>query len=154
MFSRFETRRIQTPSNLRKSGLLRFAAGLGLCLTMMLESAGAQSPTTTKLGYPSTRRSDVADDYHDTKVDDPYRWLEDDNSDETKAWVTAQNQVTQSLLAAIPQRDKIRARLTELWNFEKFGVPTQRGGRYLFTRNSGLQNQNVLLVTDSLGTPP
>ncbi len=121
---------------------------------MMLDPAAAQEPAPSKLAYPTTRRSDTVDEYHGTKVADPYRWLEDDNSDETKAWVTAQNQVTQAFLSTIPQRDKIRTRLTELWNFEKFGVPMQRGGRYLFTRNSGLQNQNVLYVTDALDAAP
>ncbi len=126
----------------------------GLFLTMMLDPAAAQESAQSKLSYPTTRRGDTVDEYHGAKVADPYRWLEDDNSDETKAWVTAQNQVTQTYLSAIPQRDKIRARLTELWNFEKFGVPMQRGGRYLFTRNSGLQNQNVLYVTDALDAEP
>ncbi len=114
------------------------------------ESFG-QSPQSK---YPTTKRGDTVDDYHGTKVADPFRWLEDDNSDETKAWVAAQNKVTFGFLDQIPARDAIRRRLTKIWNFEKFGVPTQRGGRYLFTRNSGLQNQSVLYVASSLAEEP
>jgi prolyl oligopeptidase len=108
----------------------------------------------TKLTYPKTQQGDTVDDYHGTKLADPYRWLEDDNSDETKAWVAAQNKVTFGFLDTIPEREAIRRRLTKIWNFEKFGVPTQREGQYLFTRNSGLQNQSVLYVTASLADEP
>ncbi len=108
----------------------------------------------TKLTYPKTQQGDTVDDYHGTKLADPYRWLEDDNSDETKAWVAAQNKVTFGYLDTIPEREAIRRRLTKIWNFEKFGVPTQREGQYLFTRNSGLQNQSVLYVTASLADEP
>ena len=75
------------------------------------------------------------DDYHGTKVADPYRWLEDDHSAETKAWVEAQNKVTFEHLAAIPERERIRKRLTQLWNFERYGVPFREGGRYFITKN-------------------
>ncbi len=101
------------------------------------------------LSYPSTRKSDQVDDYHGTKVADPYRWLEDDNSAETKAWVEAQNKVTFGILGTIPERAQIKDRLTKLWNYERFGVPQREGGRYFFSYNSGLQNQRVLLVADS-----
>ena len=103
------------------------------------------------LSYPATRQDDsVIDDYHGTKVADPYRWLEDDNSEETKAWVKAQNEVTSGFLKAIPQRAKIRARLEKAWNYERTGVPFEQGGQWFFNRNSGLQNQSVLFVADSL----
>src|SRR6188472_4486991 len=98
------------------------------------------------LKYPTTRKEDVTDDYFGTKVPDPYRWLEDDNSAETKAWVTEQNKVTFKFLETIPQRDRIRERLRTLWNYERFGIPFKRGSRWFFTRNSGLQNQSVLYV--------
>ena len=107
-----------------------------------------------KLRYPETRRSDHVDVYHDAEVADPYRWLEDADSDETGAWVKAQNDVTFPYLEAIPQREAIRQRLTELWDYERFGLPRQRGGRYFYTRNDGLQNQSVLFFAESLEAEP
>lgn len=106
-----------------------------------------------KLTYPPTRKMDHIDDYFGTKVADPYRWLEDADSPETKAWVEAQNRVTFGFLSAIPGRDRILARLTRLLDYEKFGMPYKEGGRYFFTRNSGLQNQSVLYVAESLSDP-
>ncbi len=106
------------------------------------------------LPYPPTARVEVVDDYHGTKVADPYRWLEDDNSAETKAWVEAQNKVTFAYLAQIPERARIKARLTKLWNYERFGVPFKEGGRYFFTKNDGLQNQAVLYTLRSLDAAP
>jgi prolyl oligopeptidase len=91
--------------------------------------------------YPPARKSDQTDDYHGVKVADPYRWLEDLDSDETKAWVEAENKLTFGYLNEIPQRAKIRDRLTKLWNFERFSAPFKEGGRYFYARNSGLQNQ-------------
>src|SRR5688572_23589563 len=84
-------------------------------------SAAADWPVS----YPPTRKVEQVDDYHGVKVADPYRWLEDDNSPETKAWVEAQNKVTFGFLDAIPERDRIKERLTKLWNYERFGVPQQ-----------------------------
>jgi prolyl oligopeptidase len=107
--------------------------------------------TAQSLTYPETRKDgSIIDEYHGTKVADPYRWLEDDNSDETKAWVKSQNEVTFSYLKAIPQRAKIRERLEKAWNYERTGVPFEHGGKWFFNRNSGLQNQSVLHVTESL----
>ena len=103
---------------------------------------------------PETRKADTVHEYHGTKVADPYSWLEDDNSAETKAWVEAQNKVTFQYLDSIPERAKIQKRLTELWNYEKFGVPFEEGGRYFFSRNNGLQNQSVYYWTDSLAAEP
>ncbi|HEU0038076.1 MAG TPA: S9 family peptidase, partial [Verrucomicrobiae bacterium] len=86
--------------------------------------------TTSHLRYPVTHHTDQTDDYHGVKVADPYRWLEDDNSAETKAWVEAQNKVTFGYLEKIPERAAIKARLTKLWNYERYGVPFKQGGRY------------------------
>ena len=94
--------------------------------------------------YPATRKSDQADDYFGTKVPDPYRWLETLDSPETKAWVTAQNEVTFGFLKQLPARDKIRERLTKIWNYERYGVPQQEGEMLYFSKNDGLQNQAVL----------
>jgi len=97
-----------------------------------------------------TRRGDVVDDYHGTKVADPYRWLEDPDSPETRAWVEAENAVTFAFLERIAARNRIRERLTRLWNYERYTPPWKEGDRYFFFRNNGLQNQNVLYTQPSL----
>jgi prolyl oligopeptidase len=106
------------------------------------------------LTYPQARRSDQIDDYHGTKVADPYRWLEDTDSAETHAWVEAENKLTFGYLEQIPYRQAIHDRLTKLWNYERFTTPGQHGGRYFFQHNTGLQQQNVLLVAESLNADP
>ena len=105
---------------------------------------------------PVSKRIDHVDEYHGTKVPDPYRWLEDDvrTSKEVADWVTAQNEVTGIFLESIPQRKDIQRRLTELWNFERVSPPSQSGGRYFYSKNDGLQNQSVLYVLDSLTAVP
>ena len=106
------------------------------------------------LMYPPTRKSDVVDDYHGTKVADPYRWLEDVDSPDTRSWVEAENRVTFAYLEQIPERERIRRRLTELWDYPKYGAPFKKGGRYFFFKNSGLQNQSVLYTQSSLTAEP
>ena len=96
------------------------------------------------LKYPETAREGVVDNYHGTEIADPYRWLEDDNSERTAAWVKAQNEVTFGYLNSLPQREAIRERLTELWNYPTQGAPAKRGEWYYISRNSGLQNQSVI----------
>jgi len=97
---------------------------------------------------PEAARGDVVQDYHGELVADPYRWLVDTNAPETLAWVDAENARTESFLASVPARDAIRARLTELWDYPKWGVPVERGGRSFQLRNSGLLDQPVLYVVD------
>ena len=109
--------------------------------------AATEAPAAGGLAYPTARRGDTVDTYHGVQVADPYRWLEDPDSAETKAWVEAENKVTFGFLGAIPERDAIRDRLTALWNYEKYGTPCKRGRRYFFSKNDGLQNQNVLYWT-------
>lgn len=106
------------------------------------------------MAYPETRTEDVTDNYFGTEVTDPYRWLEDDNSAETAAWVTAQNAVTQDYLSQIPYRDKVRERLTRLWDYPKYGVPIKVGEFYFFFENNGLQNQSVLYRSTGLDCYP
>lgn len=106
------------------------------------------------LTYPKTKTVDQVDDYHGVKVADPYRWLEDTDSADTKAWVEEENKLTFGYLEQIPYRMAIRERMTKLWNFERFTVPQQQGGRYFYQHNNGLQNQNVLLVAESLNAEP
>lgn len=95
--------------------------------------------------YPETRRdTTMADDYFGTRVADPYRWLEDDRSEETAAWVAAENEVTRDYLSQIPYRDAVKERLTRLYDYPKYGTPEKKGDYYFFFRNDGLQNQSVL----------
>ncbi len=119
---------------------------------------GNAAPTAqtaaAKLTYPESKRVDQVDDYHGEKVADPYRWLEQLDSPETKAWIEAQNKVTFAYLEKIPQRAAYKERLTQLWNYERFGMPVKGGDRYFYTRNDGLQNQSVLYVADSLDGAP
>jgi prolyl oligopeptidase len=96
--------------------------------------------------YPITRKTDQVDDYHGTLVADPYRWLEDDRSDETARWVAAQNDVTFGYLDRIPWREALRQRLTALVDYPRTSAPEQRGPWLLFARNDGLQNQPVYYV--------
>jgi prolyl oligopeptidase len=107
-----------------------------------------------QLTYPATRRGEQVDDYHGTQIADPYRWLEDLDSPETRAWVEAQNQVTHAWLGQVASRERIRQRLTQLWNYERYGLPHKRGGRYFYTKNDGLQNQSAVYVIDRLDGPP
>jgi prolyl oligopeptidase len=127
-------------------------AGVGLVAALL--AACAHHAHRPRMTYPPTAKTNVVDDYHGTKVTDPFRWLEDDNSPETRAWVEAQNKVTFAYLETIPARERIRARLTKLWNYERYGVPFREGGRYFFTKNDGLQNQAVLYTADALDAAP
>ena len=104
--------------------------------------------------YPATKKGDVVDDYHGTKVADPYRWLEDDNSEETKAWVAEQNKTTQEYLSKIPYRDKLKKRLEELWNYPKYSSPFKEGEYYYFFKNDGLQNQSIWYRQKGLNGKP
>jgi prolyl oligopeptidase len=106
------------------------------------------------LVYPQATKVEHVDDYHGTPVSDPYRWLEDPDSEETKAWVEAENQVTFAYLEAIPARERIKERLTQLWDYEKYGVPFKKGGRYFYFKNDGLQNQSVLYTLTNLDGEP
>ena len=107
-----------------------------------------------KLIYPNSSPGDQIDNYHGTLVPDPYHWLEDVDSPETLSWINAQNKLTFEYLEALPEREKIRQRLTELWDFPKALAPLRRGGRYFQLRNRGLQNQDVLYVLDSMDADP
>ena len=100
--------------------------------------------------YPQPPKSAQVDNYFDTKVADPYRDLENADSETTKKWIEAENKVTFDYLAAIPERKKISEKLTALWNYEKYTIPFREGGRYFFSKNTGLQNQNVLFTGAAL----
>ncbi len=103
--------------------------------------------------YPNTAKVDCVDVYHGVSVADPYRWLEDADSPQTAAWVEAQNAVTFDFLNTIPARETIKNRLTQIWNYERYGVPFRHGNRYFLGKNTGLQNQSVLYSVKQLGDP-
>ena len=109
-------------------------------------------PPAAALEYPETATVEHVDTYHGVEVADPYRWLEDDirESEDVDAWVNAQNEVTFAYLESIPEREIIEKRLTELWDYERYGMPVKEGGLYYYSYNDGLQNQNVIYVQESL----
>ncbi len=133
----------------------RLIAGFAGAVIVMssVASEGAEGPKKA-FDYPKAPRDETVDTYHGTKVPDPYRPLEDPDAPATKAWVEAENKVTFQFLEAIPARDRIKKRLTELWDYEKYGVPSKEGERYAYSRNSGLQSQSVLYTTDKLDGEP
>jgi prolyl oligopeptidase len=145
---------------------LLFVAAL-LTAVPLLQRAGAQSMTAPsssaggadgrsdpKIVYPVTKKVEQVDDYFGTKVADPYRWLEDETSADTKAWVTEQNKLTFGYLDRIPYREKLKARLTQLFNYPRISAPFRRGDTYFFTKNDGLQNQSVIYIQKGVnGTP-
>ena len=126
----------------------RLAAALALVL-IVSTALPAQS-----LQYPSTKKGDQVDVYHGTKVADPYRWLEDDASPQTEAWIEAQNKVTLPYLEAIPYRAQLQARVKQLNDYPKYSSPSRRGPYYFFSKNEGTQNQSVLYIQKGIeGTP-
>ncbi|MBK8913368.1 MAG: S9 family peptidase [Phycisphaerales bacterium] len=132
--------------------LPRAFVGVGILAALCSAPLSAQTPEPIR--YPETRRTDTVDTYHGQAVPDPYRWLEELDAPEVAEWVAKQNAVTQAFLAAVPERAQIQARLTKIWDYERFGMPYKRGERYFYSRNNGLQNQSVLFVTDSLAGAP
>ncbi len=124
---------------------MRNSACLLLTCAIAAQSADLK---VNKLSYPPAKKVDVVDDYHGVKVADPYRWLEDTNSPETAAWVQAENKVTETYLSHIPERAKIRARLTELFDYQRYNGAFEVAGKYFLFRNDGLQNQDILYVSD------
>ncbi|MDR0835348.1 MAG: S9 family peptidase, partial [Tannerella sp.] len=114
------------------------------------------SPENTKSTYPVAEKQEVTDDYFGTTVADPYRWLEDDTTQEVAAWVTAENKVTQDYLSRIPFREQLKKRLTELTDYEKIGTPFKNKvtGKYYYYHNDGLQNQSVLYEKETLDGEP
>jgi len=133
----------------------RLALATALLVTMTSQIAMPENKASSaSLSYPAVTRGSVVDVYHGTSVADPYRWLEQPELPATREFVTAQNALAKPWLESLPQRDWIQKRLTELWNFERVGVPRKKGGKYFFVRNDGRQNQSVLYVADSLQGKP
>ncbi len=125
-----------------------------LVVSLLLPVAGTVSAqTTAPLSYPAAARGTQVDDYHGTSIADPFRWLEDVDAPATKAWVEAQNRLTDSFLATIPERPAIKARLGQLWNYARWSAPFKQNGRYFYFLNTGLQNQSVLYVQEGKTSP-
>ncbi len=132
--------------------LLSLALSL-VCLTLV-SMPTAEALQNEPIAYPETRKGDVVEVLHGHKIADPYRWLEDPNSAETTAWVEAQNRVTFAYLEKIEKRSAIRERLTRLWDYERYGVPSREGAWTIFSKNNGLQNQAVIYKAASLTVAP
>ncbi len=133
-----------------------------LLLVQCKNSATSDAPSgpivrfkTIPVKYIQTKKdTSIIDDYFGTKVADPYRWLEDDQAEDTKKWVVAQNEITEQYLSQIPFRNAVKERLTKLWNYAKFSTPFTVAGKYYYFKNDGLQNQSVLFVQESLDATP
>ena len=122
---------------------------------LLVGVAACNQPEEKAFTYPETRKdATVVDDYFGTNVADPYRWLEEDNSEETADWVKRQNELTFGYLAELKDREKIHARLEKLYNYERFGTPFKKAGKFFFYKNDGMQNQSVMYVQDSLNGEP
>ena len=123
-------------------------------ILILMAAIASTAVTAQNIQYPKAEKTGVKDTYFGTTVADPYRWLENDTSDQTAAWVAAENEVTNAYLAKIPFRQKLQKRLTELANYEKIGAPRKEHGKWYFFKNDGLQNQYVMYVMDELGGTP
>ncbi|HMI55200.1 MAG TPA: hypothetical protein VK494_03340, partial [Gemmatimonadaceae bacterium] len=138
----------------RHSSRTSSLTALTALLVMATGTLSAQTTPSTRLTYPTAARDSQIDVYHGTTIADPYRWLEDVDAPATKEWVIAQNKLTDSFLAAIPERTAIRNRLTQLWNYARYSAPFKENGRYFYFQNTGLQNQSVLYVQDRRNAQP
>lgn len=127
---------------------------LVLILSLVIGQQLLAAADKDRFAYPPAPKGEQVDDYHGTKVADPYRELENTDSEATKKWIEAENKLTFDYLSGIPERKKIKEKLTALWNYEKYTVPFREGGRYFFSKNTGLQNQSVLYSASALPGEP
>ncbi|MBP9154564.1 MAG: S9 family peptidase [Xanthomonadales bacterium] len=143
-----------------KPSYIPFVLAMALAATLTACGGTKDAETTTapatpaKLSYPVARTVEQSDDYHGTKVADPYRWMENLDDAELQPWIAAENKLVSDFIADVPNRDKIKARMTELWDYARFGVPEVHGGKYFYSRNDGLQNQSPIYVQDTLDGEP
>lgn len=127
---------------------------LFLFVTSLFIISGCMQNQKSKIHYPTAKKTDTVDVYFGHQVADPYRWLEDDNSPETEAWVEAENKITFDYLSKIPFRNKLEEHLKEIWNYPKYRVPFKKGNRYFLFKNDGIQNQDVLYMMNDLESEP
>lgn len=127
---------------------------LFLFVTSLFLISGCMQNQKSKIHYPTAKKTDTVDVYFGHQVADPYRWLEDDNSPETEAWVEAENKITFDYLSKIPFRNKLEEHLKEIWNYPKYRVPFKKGNRYFLFKNDGIQNQDVLYMMNDLESEP
>src|SRR5262245_35208296 len=132
---------------------MRTAIGSAVLVCLLTACETSTAPRTT-VTYPAARKGDVVDDYHGTKVPDPYRWMEALDSKEVADWVASENRVTDPYLKSLPLRDHFNTRLTELWNYPRVGIPIVEGGRLFYARNTGLQKQSLVYMRPSVDAPP
>ncbi|MGH9362125.1 MAG: S9 family peptidase, partial [Thermoanaerobaculia bacterium] len=142
------------PQSFHSLALLRLAALRPLPLLALLVAPLVWAGEPAAKAPPKTRTENAQDVLHGVEIVDPYRWLEDQKGPETRAWIEAQNRISSAYLEAVPGREALRRRLTELWDYERYSAPVARAGRYFFTLNDGLQNQAVLYVADGLAGAP
>jgi prolyl oligopeptidase len=146
-------------SNTLKARIINLLIGAVLApgapgLAQTAQRDGAMKDSNSPFIYPQAAKTGQVDDYHGVKVADPYRWLEDPSSPASRAWIEAENKLTFGYLSEIPARERIKQRLTELWDYEKYQVPFKEGARYFYRKNDGLQNQSVLYTVTPLGGRP
>lgn len=127
---------------------------LGALTVSTIMNANLTAETKSVFKYPEAKKENIVEDFHGTKVSDPYRWLEDPNSEKTKSWIDEQNKLTQEYLYSSDVKEKVKNRITELWNYPKYSVPYKEGDKYFFYKNDGLQNQSVLYMEDTLESDP
>ena len=140
-----------TASHNRTGARRLFPAAMTLAVLSIITISMLGLPAHAgKYTYPEARKTDVTDNYHGTMVEDPYRWMEDPEAEETVKWVEAQNKLFHSFIENEPSREAVEKRITELWNYPKYSLPYKYGERYFFTKNDGLQNQYVLYMQESL----
>ncbi|RYF69477.1 MAG: S9 family peptidase, partial [Cytophagaceae bacterium] len=133
-----------------KLSFISISLMLGTTAALAQNGRSVESPLT----YPVARKVDHVDNYHGTSVADPYRWLEDDRSAETAAWVKAENEVTNAFLDKIPYRKQFQDRLEKVYNYPKYSAPSRKGDYFYFSKNDGLQNQSVLYRQKGLDGKP